>query len=215
MGDKKTLAHALTNIATARLNVGDDSGRAELEQAFDLALRENLPDHAARALVNLAYTPLELRDYRRGRPALDRALRFAVDRDLAGYAQYLTGVRAEVALGQGDWAGAERDARDVLRQREQPRISIMPALVTLGRLQARRGDPEAEATLQEAARRAFGTGELQRVGPVAAARAEHAWLCGELDRVAAEAARGFELAAQLDHPWFVGEIGRASCRERV
>ena len=145
------MAHALTNIGAARLKMHDETGRAELEQAYDLALREKLPDHAARALVSLAYWPLEIRDYRRSRPELDRALRFAVDRDLAGYAQYLTGARAWWRLDQGDWAGAERDARGVLGRREQPGVSVLPALVTLGRLHSRRGDPEAEATLREAA----------------------------------------------------------------
>jgi hypothetical protein len=78
--------------------------------------------------------------------------------------------------------------------------------VTLGRLQARRGDPGAAATLQEAGERAFPTGELQWVGPVAAARAEHAWLRGESDRVAEEATRAFGMAVQARQPWFAGEL---------
>jgi DNA-binding CsgD family transcriptional regulator len=78
--------------------------------------------------------------------------------------------------------------------------------VALGRLQARRGDPQAAATLDEAATWAFATGELQGVGPVAAARAEHAWLEGEPERVASEASRGFELAMEVGHPWYAGEL---------
>ncbi|HVD15428.1 MAG TPA: hypothetical protein VNK73_13430, partial [Actinomycetota bacterium] len=64
----------------------------------------------------------------------------------------------------------------------------------MGLLQARRGDPDAAGTLEEAAARALPTGELRWIGPVAAARAEHAWLHGETDRVAEEAAMAFELA---------------------
>jgi DNA-binding CsgD family transcriptional regulator len=109
-------------------------------------------------------------------------------------------------LDQGDWTGAEHDAREALDQPEQPGISVVPALFALGRLQTRRGDPDAAITLQEAARRAFDSGELQRIGPVAAARAEHAWLHGETERVAAEAARGFELAVERGHPWYAGEL---------
>jgi DNA-binding CsgD family transcriptional regulator len=78
--------------------------------------------------------------------------------------------------------------------------------VALALLQTRRGDPEAAATLQEATERAFATGELQWIGQVAAARAEHAWLSGEEHRVAEEAAGVLELAVQANHAWFAGEL---------
>ena len=81
----------------------------------------------------------------------------------------------------GDWAAAEADARASLALGEQLGVSLCPALIVLGRLQARRGEPEAGATLDEAWRRAVATQELQRLGPAAAARAEHAWLDGDLD----------------------------------
>jgi hypothetical protein len=80
------------------------------------------------------------------------------------------------------------------------------ALVPLGLLQARRGDPGAAATLQEATERAFATGEMQWIGSVAAARAEHAWLAGDDRRAAEEAASVFALAVQAAHPWFAGEL---------
>jgi tetratricopeptide (TPR) repeat protein len=209
LGDQETLTHALTNIGTARLASGDLRGRADLERAFEVAVAAGLDDHAARALVNLAGSTVEMRDYRHARSDLDRALAFVADHDLAGYAHYLTGVRATVRLDLGDQAGAEQDARAALAEWEQRRqggIGAVYALVALGRLQARRGDPDAAATLQEAGERAHPTGELQWVGPVAAARAEHAWLHGETDRVAEEAARAFELAVQVRHPWFAGEL---------
>ena len=69
----------------------------------------------------------------------------------------------------------------------------------LGLLQARRGDPDAAATLQEATERAFATSELQWTAPVAAARAEYAWLHGDDRRAAEEAAGTFELAVRAGH----------------
>jgi hypothetical protein len=65
LGDQETLTHALTNIGTARLSSSDLGGRAELEQAFEVAVAAGLDDHAARALVNLAGSTVEMRDYRR------------------------------------------------------------------------------------------------------------------------------------------------------
>jgi tetratricopeptide (TPR) repeat protein/type II secretory pathway predicted ATPase ExeA len=209
LGDQEARSHALTNIGSARLMDGDLGGRVELEQGYQVAVAAGLEDHAARALVNLASSGVEMRDHRHAHSDLDRALAFVAEHDLAGYTQYLTGVRARLRLDQGDWAGAEQDARAALTEAEQRRqggTRAVDALVALGRLQARRGDPDAAATLEEAAAVAFPTSELQWIGPVAAARAEHAWLHGALDRTAAEAATGFPLAVEAGHPWFAGEL---------
>jgi DNA-binding CsgD family transcriptional regulator len=83
---------------------------------------------------------------------------------------------------------------------------VVDALVPLGLLRARRGDADAAATLQEATERAFATSELQWTAPVAAARAEYAWLHGDDRRAAEEAAGMFELAAREGHQWFAGEL---------
>jgi DNA-binding CsgD family transcriptional regulator len=148
-----------------------------------------------------------MRDYRHARQDLDRALAFVQAHELAGYVQHVLGHRARVRLDLGDWAGAEQDARAALDERTQGGARVVDALVPLGLLQARRGDPDAAATLQEATERAFATSELQWIVPAAAARAEYAWLHGEDHRVAEEAAGAFELAVQAAHPWFAGELG--------
>jgi DNA-binding CsgD family transcriptional regulator len=206
LDDQETLSHALTNIGSARLLAGDLGGRDELERAFEVAVAAGLEDHAARALINLATIGAEVRDYRHALPDLDRALAFVQAHELAGYVQHVLGHRARVKLDQGDWAGAEQDALAGLAERVQGGARVVDALVPLGLLQARRGDPEAAATLQEATERAFATSELQWLAPVAAARAEHAWLRGDDRQVAEEAAGVFELAARAAHPWFAGEL---------
>jgi tetratricopeptide (TPR) repeat protein len=206
LGDQETLTHALTSIGSARLYRGDLGGRADLEEGFEVAVAAGLEDHAARALINLATTTAEVLDYRHARPDLDRALAFVQAHELAGYAQHLLGYRARVRLDQGDWAGAEQDARAALAERVVGGVGVVDALVPLGLLQARRGDPDAAATLQAATERAFATSELQWIAPVAAARAEHAWLAGDDHRVAEEAASVLELTVQAAHPWFTGEL---------
>jgi ATP/maltotriose-dependent transcriptional regulator MalT len=206
LGDQETLSHALTNIGSARTLRGDLGGRAELEQGFEVAVAAGLEDHAARALANLATQSVEMKDYRHARQDLDRALAYVQAHELSGFAQHLLGHRARLRLDQGDWAEAERDARAALAERVHASGRLADALVPLGLLQARRGDPAAAATLQEATEAAFATGELQWTAPVAAARAEHAWLHGETGRVAEEAARVLEPAVRADHPWFAGEL---------
>jgi DNA-binding CsgD family transcriptional regulator len=206
LGDQETLTHALTNIGSARLIGGDVGGRVELEEGVEVAIAAGLEDHAARALTNLATNSVEMRDYRHAERDLDRALAFVQAHELAGYAQHLLGNRARLRLDQGDWVGAEADARAALAERVHSSGRLADALVPLALLQARRGDPGAAATLQEATERAFATGELQWTGQAAAARAEYAWLQGEDHRVAEEAAGTFEVAVQAAHPWFVGEL---------
>ena len=95
------------------------AGRAELEEAFQVAVAAGLEDHAARAVGNLATIAAEMRDYGHARQDLDRALAFAQAHELAGWVQHVLGHRARVRLDQGDWAGAEQDARAALAERTQ------------------------------------------------------------------------------------------------
>ncbi len=209
LDDRETLSHALTNIGSARLENSDLSGRADLEEGFTVAVAAGLEDHAARALCNLGTIAAEMRYYHHARADLDRGLAFTRAHDLAGYTQHILGHRARVRLDQGDWAGAEQDAHAALAERVQSggrAVDALEGLVTLALLQARRGHPSAAATLQEATERAFSTSELQWIGPVAAARAEYAWLRGADHRVAAEAGPTYELAVVAGHPWFAGEL---------
>jgi DNA-binding CsgD family transcriptional regulator len=50
------------------------------------------------------------------------------------------------------------------------------------------------------------TGELNRIGRVAAARAEQAWLNADLERVAREAALGLQHVGVHTAPWIKGEL---------
>jgi len=204
--DSEALAHALTNVGTARVQSGDDAGAKLIEEAFDLANRARLDDHAQRALVNLATLWLEQRAYGRAEPAFERALGFAESHDLDAYTQYLWGQRARMYLERGAWAEAEEEARRILAQREYPGVTTIPALLVLGTIQARRGDDEAAATLGRARELAYRTRELQRVGPTASALSEHAWLAGDLATTIAEAEPALALARAGGHEWLIGEL---------
>ncbi|MFB9184290.1 AAA family ATPase [Dactylosporangium sucinum] len=206
LNDVEASTHALTNIGSARLQRDDPGGRVELEEAFQLAVAAGLEDHAARAIGNLATIGAEVRHLDRARQDLDRALAFVQQHELAGWVQHVLGHRARFRLDLGDWAGAEQDARAALTERVSGGGRFVDALVPLGLVQARRGDPAAAATLQEATERAFATSELQWIAPVAAARAEHAWLSGDDGRAVEEVAAVYPMAEQARHPWFGGEL---------
>ena len=76
----------------------------------------------ARALVNLASATLvRRRDDPRVDADLERALRFARERELDGYVQYLLGVRANLRLLRGEWDGGRgRRARVARRSASSP-----------------------------------------------------------------------------------------------
>jgi len=199
------------------------SGAAEgaelIERSLAMALERNLEDHVTRAYTNLGVTSVEAR-------ALDSAARWLADgiaycngRDLDSYWLYVVGYQARLRLDEGRWDDAAADATTVL---DDPRVTAptrITALAVLGALRARRGDPEAWVALDEARAAAESIGELQRVGPVAAVRAEARWLAGEDEAIDAETAAPLALALDRRHPWLVGELltwrRRAGLRDAV
>ena len=120
-------------------------------------------------------------------------------------------------LYQGRWAEAGEVARPLAENPHVSAISRIMALVALGRLRTRRGDPGAAAALDEALELAERTQTLQRLGPVRAARAEAAWLAGDRPRALAEARAAWDLALHHRHAWHTGELGfwRWRAGERV
>ena len=114
---------------------------------------------------------------------LPLGLQYCSDHGLELFRLFLLAYGARVALDRGRWDDAVDGAKAVLRL---PRCSTMIrilALVVVALVRARRGDPEVRTLLDEAWALGETTGELPRIGPVAVARAEVAWLAGRPDDV--------------------------------
>ncbi len=109
-------------------------------------------------------------------------------------------------LERCEWNAALADATESLGMPARSGVAVAPALVALGRILSARDDAEALSRLDEAAGYAYNTGELQRICPVAAARAEYFLLAGEPARAEAEARTGLALAQSKSHLWFSGEL---------
>jgi DNA-binding CsgD family transcriptional regulator/tetratricopeptide (TPR) repeat protein len=206
LDDHATLAHALNNLGSARARVGDLAGVALLEESLMLSVRERLDDHAGRAFANLIWTALDNHDYDTAERHLKDGLAYAEERELGGSLYYLRAERARLRFERGDWARAEEDARWVLGRPEATGITQMPALATLAKLEVRRGDRGAAETLKAAWQLARPTGELQRIAPVATARAELAWLSGRTGNIADAVAEAYELAKEATQPWVTDEL---------
>jgi DNA-binding CsgD family transcriptional regulator len=76
----------------------------------------------------------------------------------------------------------------------------------VGRLRARRGDPDPWSPLDEALALARRTGELQRLSAAVGARAEARWLAGETREIDGETAATLALALEVRDGWALGEL---------
>jgi DNA-binding CsgD family transcriptional regulator len=223
LGATEILVHGLNNVGSAELLVGNEEGRVKLEESLRLALANNLQDHAARAYTNLVTFTVRGRDYRLATRYLDDGIAYTTEHDLDSYKLYLMTWRARAQFEQGDWDAAADNAGFVLGRYRVSVITKIPALAVLGHIRVRRGDPEADRLLAEARELASQIGELQRVAPVASARAELAWLKGELEQVSDEARFVLEMARGRDDGWINGEFafwtwragGSAGTREKI
>jgi DNA-binding CsgD family transcriptional regulator/tetratricopeptide (TPR) repeat protein len=206
LGDDSTLAHALNNLGSSRLRLGDLDGYALLEESLEISVRERFDDHAGRAYANLVWTALDYRQYEKAERYIEEGLEYASRRELTGSIYYITAERARMGFERGYWKQAESDARWVLGQPEEPGITTMPALAALARLQVRRGDAEVDKTLVEALGLAGRTGELQRIAPVALAIAELAWLRDDPHGIESAIAEAYELGLAAKQPWITDEL---------
>jgi DNA-binding CsgD family transcriptional regulator len=207
LGDVEILAHALNNVGMALLHVGNERGRAPLERSLDLALEHGFEEHTARAWTNLACSAITAYDYRRAAVYLQDGIAYCVEHDLDAWRLYMTAWHGRLRLEQGDWEGADEDAALILDTYASEAISRLPALAVRVFLRVRRGDPGAETLLQEALRLALETQEIQRIGPVVAARAEAAWLRGDLASRRDEIERTFRMASEHGFSRAQGELG--------
>lgn len=204
--DVETLTHSFINVGCAMLMANDVGGRERLSEALELARTHGLQDAEARTLVNDAEIAVDWRDTDRAEAAVEAAISYCAERDMDPYALCAMGARATFRLWTGAWAAAAEDAREVLAHPRVPPVDRIPALAVLGLLRARRGDPGVWSLLDEAQALAVPTGEPHRIVPVAAARAEAAWLEGEPARTLDELRAAFRSAVARDNPWATGEL---------
>jgi DNA-binding CsgD family transcriptional regulator/tetratricopeptide (TPR) repeat protein len=216
LGDVEVHCHALNNVGTARWQAGDREGQQLLERSLALALEHNLEEHVARAYTNLLADSVQAGDVEAARRFAEEGARYCTERDLDSWRLYMTGWRARLALDTDDWTTAAHLASEVVGNPRVAPVSRIQALTTLGLVRARRGDPDAAPVLDEAWALARRSGEVQRLVPVAVARAEAAWLAGatsappELaDAQAAIAGSDFPDAGRMLAVWvhhFGGEV---------
>jgi DNA-binding CsgD family transcriptional regulator len=203
--DEEVLCHALNNRGAALLNDCVEEGRLDLERSLRIALEHDFQEHAARAYTNLGAAAVAVREYETGRRVLAEGIGYCDTRDLDSWRLYMLAWSAREQFERGDWPAAADTAEAVVGASPSPVVRL-PALTALAHLRIRRGDPDAEEPLEEARRLAATASEIQRTAPLLAARAERAWLAGELEAIVPDLWHGLDLARSQRNPWINGEI---------
>lgn len=205
-GEREVLAEAIGTLGAANLFIDYPLACVHLKHALDLALAQGLHGLAANTHANLGSGSGEVWRLREARDYLKATIAFSRQHEIDFYRHYGLAWLALCELHLGHWDDAREHALDVVQQPAHPTTSRVMALAALGRLQARCGEAPAARTLDEALALARTSGTLQRVAPVRCARAEAAWLRGDLAATADEARDALAQAVQHAHPWYAGEL---------
>jgi DNA-binding CsgD family transcriptional regulator/tetratricopeptide (TPR) repeat protein len=209
INDTEALANALNNIGVIELSSGDLAGKEKLERSLDLARDGNLVEDAARAYNNLCCSLSELGRHLEIAPYAAEGLEFCQEHGLDAHARCLLAVKAENQLARSLWDQAAETATSLIDAPPSWVVGpIFDALRVRTLIRARRGDPDHSTPLDRAQVIAESVGDLAFLAPVAAARAECAWLEGRQPQaIDAATCSAFDLALRQRTPSFIGELG--------
>ena len=185
LGELEALVHALNNVGTAELRFDVPGGREKIERSLALALeRRHGGARRTRVLQPRVDAGPALRARRGGGACSPMASPTACRATSTRGGSTWSAWRSVAELQRGRLRRRGRHPRlrsSAIRARRRSHASRRSS--TLALVRARRGDPGHAELLDDALETALPTGELQRLGPVAAARAEVAWLAARRRRV--------------------------------
>ena len=168
--------HALNNVGSAMVWNDNLAGLDLLRESLQLALADDLHEHAARVYTNMSDYAVNSGDFALAEKTINDGIVFDSNHDLDSWTHYLIGLQAALRLNQGRLIEAESIAEGVLKLDKPTLLMKLPALLVLARAQTRLGRPAAVDTLQKALDNAVSTGEAQYIVPARLALVEAAWL---------------------------------------
>jgi DNA-binding CsgD family transcriptional regulator len=205
LDDRPGVIAARVAIGGANLFRELPGARRQLEETLELVARAGPERAAGYAYAYLARAAVRTGSYALADTYVGPGLDYCSRHDLEGFRPFLIAMRSEIRMAQGRWDDAV-DAASVVLSGHGKGAATVFAFATLGRVRARRGDPEVWPPLDEALRLAERSGEIWRLGPVASARAEAAWLEGRLDAVLEATEGPLALARERQSARAIGEL---------
>lgn len=192
-------------------------GRDYLEQSLALLLEEKAYWAAGSVFADLLMTCVDVYRLQRAEELIAGGLQITTDYDHDLSRLVIEAWQAMLLVYRGRWNEAEAISRTIVDGRYRLSAIRIPALVALGRLYARRGLPGADELLDEALGLARQVKNDQRLGVVYTARAERAWLAGDVEGARREACAIYQLTIANKQPGFAAELAywRWLCGEAV
>lgn len=178
--------HALNSYGTALGSLPGGDGEAQLGEALDRAKSAGLHDQVVRANTNIAHTHISTYRPAAAVAAYDDGIATANEHEMRTQRNCMLPGRAQALTLLGEWDRATTDLLDVLHDPSASAYNRGIVLQNLGRLRARRGDPDVDDVLAEALAFALSFDEPQVLVPVRLVRAEAAWLADDLAGATAE-----------------------------
>jgi DNA-binding CsgD family transcriptional regulator/tetratricopeptide (TPR) repeat protein len=214
LDDGEGRIEALQTVGWVEFFTGTAGGLEKLVASLELATSAGVDWLATTACVIIVRTAGRRREYAIAEQYLRVGLELCSLGDYDVWRYYLLSWESRFLLARGDWSRAAQVAQVCLA--DPCPFARIHALIALGTLRARRGDPDVWGPLDDALALAQPRDELQWLAPVAIARAEAAWLEGRTEDAIAETelararAEGTSWAAGLSYwRW------RAGVREQI
>ena len=200
------VAHALVNKGTALVIGRFPEDTEVLESAIELAREVGAQEEIVRGSLNLAWAALDTRELSAALTLSQRAIELAEAAEWQPLLHYSVGIQASAMAFLGRWFEAEDLVGPILALPDITTVNGIMLRTGLAIVQIRRGHEDAGALLTEAERMALTTREIQRIGPLAALRAEHAWIHGDLDAVQATVDRHLAALDAVESRWPKGDL---------
>jgi DNA-binding CsgD family transcriptional regulator/tetratricopeptide (TPR) repeat protein len=208
LGSSEVLARALCYRGVARVSLDWQAGFADLRRAVEVAERLGHGDALTVAAHNLAVALIRAGRPLEAEPYLAAGERAAREHGLDHALFRIQAQQCHVLLLRGAWEQAERRLRELVARGGDPGANLVNPLAFLGRILARRGDPEAPALIDRAWTLAAATEERQKMAVAAGARIELAWLGGDQAAVRGLGGELLEVATRARHWLLRGEVLR-------
>ena len=207
VGCLDAVGDTLNIVGTVELRQGNLDGLAKLDRSRELAEQAGDEVGVVRAYMHPALALAARREWVLAERYIQPGLVFCRERGLEAWEGWLTTLAAEAALARGRWDDAVSTVAAILAWPaggfSDFRVS---ALVISARVRARRGEPGYWSVLDEAAQAAKAAPVALSALPIAAARAEAAWLEGAVARRIGEEIGPAEEPGLAESHWFAGEL---------
>jgi DNA-binding CsgD family transcriptional regulator/tetratricopeptide (TPR) repeat protein len=207
------MAHALNNVGTSEWFVGRDRGRELLLRSLELALQVDSVEDVGRAYANLSEQALLRMQPVDAHRFIDDGLTYSRSRGLTRSRVCLEARKADVDVVEARYDEAAAILDFLFALPSISAVTRIDALIGVGLLRARRGDPGVWDAIDEANVLAERFGEVDRLDNARRAEVEAAFLEGDQQRARDVAAATVVTAVAVDDHgadelvWWANRVG--------